>query len=254
PGIRAVGYTGMTPTVMSGRSGEQYVQSMEMNIREMYSIANVSDAFSLPDQKAPKGDAFSMLFAAMRDKRRYSIYCEKYEEFLTKVCKKALKLSRYYLDEARLIPMLGKAEAVNIPEFKNSQDMHYQVELEAQTQDVETKMGRHLTFNHILQFSGQNLDKESLGKMIRHMPYANVEGMFDDLTMDYDIATNDILSMDRGKYRPARQADNHEDMVKRLNHRMRQADFEHLDPMIQQMYARKVEEHEKALQIQIQEA
>lgn len=254
PGIRAVGYTGVTPTVMAGRSGDQYVQTMEMNIREMYEIANVSDPFSNPDQKAPKGDAYTMLFAAMRDKKRYSLYAEKYERFIQQVCKKALKLLRFYYDESRIVPVVGRAEMVNISEFKNSRDMHYQIKLEPQTEDMETKMGRTLQFNQILQYAGQNLDQEGLGKLIRHMPYANVEGAFDDLTMDYDNATNDILSLDRGVYRPAKKLDNHEYVVKRLNHRMKQADYEHLPQMIKMLYEKKLAEHEQKLQEQVQAA
>ena len=254
PGIRAVNYTGIQPIILPGRSGDQYLQTMQQNIAEMYEVANVVDPFSGGGDKQPAGDAYTMLFASMRDKRKFSMYAEKFEEFLVEVCKSTLEIAKFYYDEQMLIPMVGKNEMVNIAEFKNAEDLHFQIRLEPQTDDPETKMGRTLTFNHILQYTGNNLEREDLGKLIRQMPHANVDGMFDDLTIDYDNATSDILSLDRGKYRAANPKDNHEYIIKRLTHRMKEASYEFLPPQIQQLYDQKMQEHEQMLQQQVQDA
>lgn len=254
PGIRSINYTGIQPIILEGRSGDQYIQTMQQNISEMYEVANVVDPFSGGADKQPAGDAYTMLFASMRDKRKFSMYSEKFEEFLVDVCELSLKIARFYYDESRLIPMVGKNEMVNIEEFKNTEEMHFQVKLEPQTDDVETKMGRTLTFNHILQYAGNNMEREDLGKLIRQMPHANVDGMFDDLTIDYDNATSDILSLDRGKYRPANPKDNHEYIIKRLTHRMKEASYEFLPQQVHQMYDAKIQEHEQIMQQQVQDA
>jgi hypothetical protein len=195
-----------------------------------------------------------MLFASMRDKQKFSIYAEKFEEFLMDICEISLEIVKAYYEPGRIIPIIGKSEMVNIEELKNTVDTKYQIRLEPQTDDMETKMGRQLAFNHVLQYTGQNLSREDLGKLIRHMPYANVEGMFDDLTIDYDNATNDILAMDRGRPRPARSVDNHEYMLKRLTHRQKGADYEFLPPEVQMLYQQKVQGHEQFLKQQAQAA
>lgn len=254
PGIRALNYTGIQPIILPGRGGEQYINTMESNIREMYEVANVIDPFSGASEKQPKGDAFTMLFSAMRDKRKFSVYAEKVEDFLVQVCETTLKLARNYYEADRIIPMIGKNEAVNMEEFKNVEDLRFQIRLEPQSDDIETKMGRHLVFNHILQYTGNNLEREDLGKLIRHMPYANVEGMFDDLTIDYDNATSDLLALDRGKPRPAAPNDNHEYIIKRLTHRMKEASYDFLSPMVKQLYEQKIQEHQMMLQQQLQDA
>jgi hypothetical protein len=244
----------MQPIILAGRSGEQYADTLRETVAEMYNIANITDPFSGAGDKEPKGDPYTMLFAAMRDKQKFSMYAEKFEEFLVEIARVALSLVKAYYEEGRLVPIVGKNEYVNLEELKNSDDIKYQIKLEPQVDDVETKMGRHLAFNHILQYTGNNLQREDLGKLIRHMPYANVEGMLEDVTMDYDNATSDILALDRGKMREARPTDNHQYMVSRLTHRMKRPDFDMLPPQIQQMYQMRTGQHEQAIAQQAAEA
>ena len=93
-----------------------------------------------------------------------------------------------------------------------------------------------------LQYVGGKLDKQDIGKILRVMPFTNREVIFEDYTLDYDTVTNAILALDRGEYpRSSIYADN-EYAIKRLEHRMTQADFYHLDPVIQQNYNKKTKE------------
>jgi len=103
-----------------------------------------------------------------------------------------------------------------------------------------------LMLNHTLQYAGAQLGKDDIGKVLRAMPYANGEECFNDLTMDYDVATNDILALDRGKVPPIHEYDNHVYMAKRLVARTRQADFEYLPAEIKNNYAMKIEAHQQA--------
>jgi hypothetical protein len=93
--------------------------------------------------------------------------------------------------------------------------------------------------------------------MMREMPYANAEGAFDDFTLDYDLATDDILALDRGERPPVGQYDNHPYLIKKLTARMRKRDFKYLNPIVQNNYQQKVTMHqqfEAQRQMQIQRA
>ena len=60
-------------------------------------------------------------------------------------------------------------------------------------------MGKVLGMNHTLQYVGQQLTREDIGRMMRAHPYMNMEESFDDFTIDYDNAKNDILALERGE-------------------------------------------------------
>ncbi len=247
PGIRHVQATGDIQ-VIQGRMGEQFVNQMVPTITEMYQVANVAEVM---EDKVSQLDAFTLLYRSMRDKKRFSTYAEKFERFLRKNAEIALELFKNYVDEQELIPAIGRAEQINIAEFKISDKLHTRIDLVPQTEDMESKLGKQLQINQLLQYAGSNLTKQDLGKLMRTAPFSNKEAMFDDWTMDYDNGTNDILALDRGDYPQPRQNDDHPYQIKRLEHRMSLADFQFLHPFIQQQYQRKKAEH---IQIEAQQA
>lgn len=254
PGVRGIQYSGMPPTVLPGRSGEQYVGYMESQIEEMYRISNVLED---SEEKVMQLEPMTMLYRNMKQQQKFSNYCEKFEGFLVEVCEVTLRLAKMSLKDDSLIPMIGKREMVNIAEFRSMDDLGFQIRLEPMSDDLETMMGKQMTLNHFLQYVGPQLGKDSIGQIMRAMPFANSEEAFSDLTLDYDNSVNDILALDRGEQVQAHQHDNHEYVIKRLINRMKQRDFEMLNPQIQQNYQAKLQEHEQVLaaqQAQIQAA
>jgi hypothetical protein len=241
PGVRAVSYTGMTPTFLPGRSGEQYLGYMQSQIKEMYEIANV---YEDSEEKQTQLDPYALLFRSLRNKKKFSTYAEKFEQFLIDICETALRFRIAYSTPDDLVPAIGRREMINISELKGHDDSCYQIKLEPQSDDMETKLGKQITMTHVLQYVGGQLGKDDIGKILRNMPYVNEEEMLGDLTLDYDNAVNDILAMDRGDFRAANQYDNHPYMIKRLINRMKQADFQYLPPQVQQMYQAKIKQHE----------
>jgi len=145
-------------------------------------------------------------------------------------------------DEA-VVQAVGRSEAVNLAEFKRAESQLVQIKVEPQSEDIETRLGQQLVMNHVLQYVGSQMSESSIGKLIRNMPYANVEESFSDLTIDDDNATNDILALDRGQMPVVGRDENHEYAVSRLTQRMKQADFAMLDPAIQESYMAVREEH-----------
>lgn len=244
PGIRENSYIGAQPIVIPGRVGEQYFSYIESQINEMYQIADVAD---LDKEINGQIDPYTLLFRSLRQKQKFHFYGSKFNRFVIDVHKVALSLFKRYANPNLLIPVLGKNEQVNISEFKNANDLCHEVKIEEMSDDVETKLGKQISLNHILQYVGPQLDKKDIGKFLRLSPYLNMEKMFEDMTQDYDNLNNDILALDRGQMPQANPYDNHEYMVKGLTSRMKQPDFKFLPPQIQQMYQMKLQEHEGIL-------
>ena len=101
---------------------------------------------------------------------------------------------------------------------------------------METRLGKQLTFNQIMQYVGSNLDPKDIGKIIRTSPYSNNDLAAEDLTMDFDAGTNMILSLDRGQFMEPSMYDDKKYLIKRLTNRTRKADFKFLPQQVQMMY------------------
>jgi hypothetical protein len=245
PGIRGVSVAGNTPIVLPGRSGSQYVDYMLSQIKEMYEIAEISE-----EELQANLEPHTLLYRSATQKRKFSRYITKFEQFLKGICKTYLAMAKVYFDENMFVSAVGRNEAVNIKEFKNSQDISVQIVVQEQSDDVESKLGKQLTFQHILQYVGPQLQQDAIGKIIGMMPYSDSKEAFSDLTIDNESATNDILALDRGEDPVLGQFDNHEYLIKRATARMRQSDYKMLPPEIQQNYGMYVQAHDMKLKEQ----
>jgi hypothetical protein len=232
PGVRAINYTGMEPGILAGRDGSQYLQYMQSQIAELYDVMNVAEDVPTEGQMDP----YALLFRSATQKKRFQRYVRRFEAFQRDVCKTYLELAKLYLDDDALIYAVGRKERINIQEFRNTEDICYQIKLVGQADDLETKFGKMLQINHALQYVGNKLEKEDIGKLMRAMPYANEEEAFNDFTLDYDSGSNLILALDRGERPVLHDEDNADYLLKRLIARKRQADFDFLSPEIQNNY------------------
>jgi hypothetical protein len=123
-----------------------------------------------------------------------------------------------------------------MPEFKAIDDLGYQIRIEPRSDDIESLMGKQLSLNHVLQYASAQLTPEMIGQVLKNMPYINKEQITTDFTIDYDNAENVILALDRGEQVQPELSDNNEYMLKRLNHRKKQASYKFLPDQIKQMY------------------
>lgn len=241
PGIRVVSYSGAPPTVLPGRSGEQYFNYLVASIDELYKIAEVEEEI---EEKVNNQDPYAQLYMAMRFKKKFVIPAEKFQGFQKRFVELYLKLARKYLPDDEVIRAVGRREAINIAEFKATLDGDYSIKVEESSDDIESLMGKNLQIREILQYIGKDLKPEVQGQLIRGMSFLNKEEMCADLTLNYDNVKSDILALDRGQYRPAAKDDDHDLYLKKLKTRMKQRDFEYLNPQIQAMYQAKYKEHE----------
>lgn len=243
PGVRAIQYSGQAPTVLEGRAGAQYVDYMNSQISEMYQVANISeDMENKPTQSA---DPYGLLFRSVKDQKKFTVYVEKFEHFLKKLVETRLEFEKKYLDDEDLIPMIGKAEYVNIPEFKSADPLKTQIKVMPMSDDINTMFGKWLAINHMLQYSSSQLTKEDIGRIAKNIPFGNFQDSFSDLTIDSDLADNFMLALERGEFPVPGQEDNKAYMIKRLGKRMRESDFQLLNQEIQKNYKIAKEIYEK---------
>lgn len=254
PGVRTISATGGAPIVMEGRSGAQYLEYMQSQIAEMYQVSNVAeDTAQIPGQLDP----YTLLFRSAKNKKQFQRYIKRFEKFLIEIVKTYLKLAKIHMSDEQLTAAIGKDEQVNIAEIRGGQDDAYDIKIEGQSDDIESKLGQQIFVNHAIQYLGSQLDKQEVGKLLRMAPLANFKGSFDDLTSNDDIATNDILALDRGERPPVHEFEDHPYMIKRLMTRSRKPDFGFLDPQIQKNYQEKMQIHQQMeayKQLQIQQA
>jgi hypothetical protein len=231
PGIRAVHVTGAAPTILPGRSGSQYMEYMVSQTEEMYRVSEIDE----DDPASAQLDPTTLLYRAASQKKKFKRYIKRFEGFLKRQCTTYLKMAKFYLDENSVIMAIGQNERINISEFKNDDSSLVDIKVEAQADDIETKLGRQISINHVLQYVGPQMNEESIGKLIKNMPYANLDESFSDFTLDYESATNDLLMLQRGEM-AGMPIDNYEYYVKKVNSRMKQPDFRFLEPQIQELF------------------
>jgi len=91
------------------------------------------------------------------------------------------------------------------------------------------------------------MSQDDVGKILKNMPFVNNEESFNDLTIDYENVTNDMLALERGEQVQMGQMDNNEYYVKKLSHRMKQPDFKFLPPQVQQAYQVFKQQHQQEI-------
>jgi hypothetical protein len=242
PGVRSINFSGMDPKILAGRDGSQYLNYMTTQIEEMYRVMGVAeDNEELPAQLDP----YSMLFRAARQKKKFQRYIKRFEKFLKKVVSTYLALAKVHFTDDMLIKAIGASEYVNIPEFRSQDELCYEIDIEAQSEDVETKLGKQISITQALQYVGGKLSQGDIGKLLRDLPYGNFDDSMEDLTLDFDNSLNDMLALDRGETPPIGQYDNHQYLVKKLSSRMKRSDFRMLAPQIQSNYQNKIALHQQ---------
>lgn len=242
PGIRSLFVSGQAPTILEGRTGAQYLDYMNSQIAEMYQVANLDYDSA---EKEGGQDAYANLFRSMREKKKFSIYAEKFEAFLVQVCDIYLQLAKQYFDANMLIPQIGKSEYINIDEFKSQEKLCYQIKIEPVSDDMTSMMGRTLQLNHLVQYAGSQMAPDQLGRIIRNMPFANTEEIYRDLTLDDDTATNIMLMIERGQMPSPHKNDNGDYILKRMAARQKQSDYYLLSPQTQAMYDQTMQYYEQ---------
>lgn len=238
-----------SPTILPGRSGAQFVESMLQSIQEMYQIANVPE---LGEEKLDNQDPQTALLKSIRNKQRFSLYTQKFIEYLQEMIEDVLKLKKMYMDEREVVRAVGRVERINISEYKNAEPIGYQITVNEVDEDATTKLGKHITYTNMLQYGGQGMNPELIALIGRNMPFLNKEETFQEALVDYDTYKNIVLALDRGEQVPVMPYDNPDYLLPKITSRMRKADFRFMAPEVQGNYQMFIQELQqiKAQQLQ----
>ena len=237
-GIRQIKALGATQ-IIPGRTGEQYRPYINSTIEEMFFAVSEEP---MEDQGGTV-EPVALLYRSIRRNQRYGRVAKEFQAFMKDVFLTYLRLAKHYYDDTWVIRAVGRKEQVNLPEFRKTEDLSVQIRLIDSNSDAETLLGKFLVLQQTLQYVGKDLPRESLGKVLTNMPFANGEEIFSSLTLDYKNVENDMLALDRGEPYQAEPDANHQLYINELTARIKSPDFRALDPSIQQNYMQAREGH-----------
>lgn len=227
--------------IIPGRSGEQFLNTMNSAISEMYRKTGVPENF---DEKAADTDILASLYKNMRQKTRFSLYADKFGDFLVEIIEEVLRLKKAYMRDETFARVVGKDNLINIDEFRAMDDLGYQIKVEPATEDLESRFGKHIALTNTMQYLGQNLDQNTIGMLLKNLPFNNGEEIYSKFTIDYENARNILLALDRGEFPEVTTIEKPEYILAELNHRRRKPDFKFLDPRIQMNYLKQIEQYQ----------
>lgn len=246
PGVRGLTYQGAAPQILPGRDGSQFLPYIENQVTSMYKACMLEEINA--EENMGQVDPYTLLFRSASQAQKFARYTEKFEEFLKEICEIYLQLAKHYLDDDSYIMAVGKSEYINIQEFRNTLPIHYQIKIEAQSEAVDTKLGRQIALNHVLQYVGAQLDSKQIGLVLKEMPFLNNNHLFKILSIDFENVENDMLAMERGQMPTVSKYSDSPTYINAITHRMKQADFKMLPPQVQQLYAQLLQQHEQLQQ------
>jgi len=245
PGIRAINAVGGsgTPTVIPGSTGDKLIPYMEGQIAELYRKMNATESSGM--DKDGKLDPFALLYSSIKDREKFSPYGEAFEEFLIDICTITLKLAKKYLPDDAVIPMIDAKEAVNIPEFKNTDPLDHQIQAESISTTADTMLGKQLMITNALQYVGGKLERDDIAKLMQASPFLEAEELFSELRLEQEIATNDLLALERGQIPELHTYIKPTYFINKATHRMSQSDFTTLNPQIQGNFKQYITQYEE---------
>jgi len=192
-GQKVVKHTGPQPFVSQGRSGEQYANHLLRMVEWIEKIAGI-DLFS---EKAGGQDAWAQVHKGLKEKERFSKYGEKIESMLKEVCEMCLQLYKANSPDELLVRVFGRKEIPNLEEFRNVDNLAYQIRVDPGNKDADEQMREQLVANTILQYS-PDMPSEQRALLIRNMPLGgNNEDFEQESLAKYDQAKNLALAIER---------------------------------------------------------
>ena len=189
-------------------------------------------------------DPYALLFASASQQKAFKTYVETTEQFEKELCLLSLEFAKKYYHDDMLIKVVGKSEAVNIKEFKATRPISFTVKAVPQSETVDTKLGKQLALNHLIQYAGNLITPKQIGLVVKEMPFLNNKSLFKYLTATYDNIENDMLALERGEMPDISPYADNQTYIDAYTNRMKQPDFKMLAPVIQQRYQQNLAAHE----------
>ncbi len=231
-----------TAEYIPGRSGDQFLATMQGAISEMYRKTGVPETF---DQKSQDVDILASLYKDERQKVQYSLYAEKIGDFIREIIMDTLRLKKAYMRDDVFVSAVGKSEQINIAEFRSSADIGFQIKIDAGTDDLQSRYGKHIALTNVLQYIGKDLDKNTTGMLMKQLPFLNSDEIFAEYTLQYETARNVMLALDRGEVPEIVTSGDPDYFYKQLEMRKYKADFRFLPFQVQNNYQEQIEQYKQ---------
>lgn len=238
-------------TVIPGRSGGQYYEYMESQISELYKVLDVIEDTA---ERQAGNDIQQTLYHSLKNKKKFTFYSDKIEQWLVEWCKKDIALAKAYWRDDIVVRAVGKNEQINIPEFKGSDSCSYDIKVLPMTDDIESTMGKYMVFRDLMQYSKP--DEIAVGKIAEQMPFIDGKYVYSHMTLPEREVKNLLLALDRGEMPSISKFDNNENIIAGITRRMREEDFKFLvekNPIVFQNYMKQYEERTEVLRKRVQE-
>jgi hypothetical protein len=254
PGVREVKVkAGMKPEVVPGRSGDQYFQYMEFQINDLYRQLDVTDD---SQEKDTTPDIMSKLYRSLKEKKAYTIYSDKFERLLVDIGEVVIKTAKAEYRDDKIVRAVGRGEAINIAEFKESDDSSYSIKIEPMSEDIDTIMGKYLVARELLQYAGGQMSPQQIGRIASsELPFIDRSSL-KEMNKTSDIIETLLLQMDRGEKPLITPFDDNQSIIDAMAWRMQQNDFKYLagqKPEIYEIYMGQYDERVKVLNQKMKE-
>ena len=194
------------------------------------------DSSIIEKTQPSSGDISYVLFSRIHNKAKFQIIASRKSDFDVKCADKELDLLRYYLGPGDVITAGNREDIVIMSDFKATTSRDYTLKVEPSTDTPETQLGKQIMIQNLLQYSGQNLDKEDIGMLMREYPVSNAKQLFSEFTMKYDSIVQNIIMLEKGLFPITTRGEDFTYKANRLAVRMGRPDFPFLPVPIQQMF------------------
>jgi len=240
PGMREIKVkSGLEPKVIQGRAGDQFFSYLDSQIAEIYRLAMIKE------MEVEKGqqDILASLYSSLKDKKAFSLYAASFERFLIDITEVCLRIAKTSYRDEMLIRAVGRSEAINIAEFRETDPMNYSIKIEPVSGDIDSIMGKYIQSRDLIQYAGGNLDARQIGVIARDgMSFINRD-IFTNIIDSTDVIESMILQLDRGEMPLMSEFDDNEAIVDALVKRMKKNDYKYITSKNQTIHANYMEQY-----------
>ena len=221
---------------VEGKGLPKYIDYVKAQVREMDYLCHVATQMEEKKQPARGGDLSVVLYTQIKDKKRFVKYAQGYEDFTVSLGRRVLDLYRHYLVEGDVIHSGNLDEGVLVPDFKNSTDRDFVFKVTAGNESDETRLGKQIVVDKVLQYAGRDMDKTDIGMVLRSSMLSDEKKLMDHFSVPYDSWVNNQIELEKGFMPQVSETEDFSYKARMCTARMNKADFVHLNPQVRALY------------------
>ena len=218
---------------VEGKGQPKYIDYVKAQIKEMDYLCHVATQMEEKKQPQKGGDISVVLYHQIKDKKRFVKYAQAFEDYLVTKGKRILDLYRHYLIRTDVIHSGNRDKTILVDDFKSTTDRDYVFQVSPANESDETRLGKQIVVDKILQYKGKELDKTDMGMVLRSSMLSDDKQLMDHFTAAYDSWVNNQIELEKGILPQVSKVEDFAYKTKMLTARMSRPDFQFLDPRAQ---------------------